>query len=80
MKDRCYALVMYGDKVQRTILSIDVGNEFADHTLKFGRIGQGRACDLNHDDVAHPLRVVLQELLECTELRKQLDSSCRFVA
>lgn len=59
------------DKIQRSIFSIDVSNELADHPLKFRRISQSRARDLNHDDVTDPFRVVAQEFFKSAQLQQR---------
>lgn len=60
--------MMNRDEVQGSILSVDMSNKLAHHPFELWRVGQGRAGNLDHDDIAHPLGIVLQELLECTEL------------
>lgn len=57
-----------GNEIEASVFAIDVGDELADHTLQLGRVGKGRAGDLDHDDIANPLGVVLQQLFECTKL------------
>ena len=55
---------MHGNEIERTVLSIDVGHKFGDLTLELGRVGQGGGRHLDQDNVANPLRVVLQQLLK----------------
>jgi hypothetical protein len=52
-------LVVDRNKVEASVLSVDVCNDLTDETLKLGGVGEGRAGDLNHDDVANPFRVVV---------------------
>lgn len=61
-------LVVHGDKVEASVLAVNVGHELTDHALELGRIGERGARHLDHDDVAHPFRVVLQELFERAKL------------
>lgn len=44
-------LVMNGDKVQASVLSVDVSDEFRDLTFEFRRVGQRGRRDLDQDDL-----------------------------
>jgi hypothetical protein len=61
-------LVVDGDEIQASILSIDVSNELTNHALEFGGVGKSGTRYLDHDDVADPLRVILKELFKCPKL------------
>ena len=63
------ALVVDGDEVQRTELSVDVRDKLRHLTFELRRVGQRRRRNLDKDDIPNPLRVILQELLEGTKLR-----------
>lgn len=63
-----YLLVMHGDEVQRAIFAVDVGDELRNLPFELGRVRQGRGRDLDEDDVANPLGVVLEQLLEGAKL------------
>ena len=60
-----------GNKVQRTILSVDVSNELGNLTLQFWRIRQGGRGNLDENDLSNPLRVVLQQFFEGSQLRAE---------
>ena len=62
--------MVYGDKVKRAVLSIDMRNELRHLALELGRVRERGRRDLDEHDLAHPLRVVLQQLLERTKLRE----------
>ena len=66
-----YVLVMHRDEVQRTVLAVDVRNEFRNLTLELGRVCQRGRSDLDKDNVPNPLWVIVEELLEGTELYMQ---------
>lgn len=68
-------LVVHGDEIQASVLSIDVSNELTNHALKLGGVGKSGTRHLDHDDVADPLRVVLKQLLKCPKLYEWSDSS-----
>jgi hypothetical protein len=53
-----------GNEVQRTILSVDVSDEFGHLTLQFWRICQGGRGNLDKDDLSDPLWVILQQFFE----------------
>lgn len=57
-----------GDKVQRTVLSVDVSDELGNLTLQLRRICQGGRGDLNENDFSDPLRVLLQQFFEGSQL------------
>lgn len=61
---------MDGDEVETSVLAVDVGHKFAHKPFEFRRIGQSGARHLNHDDVANPFRVILQQFFKRTELTK----------
>lgn len=63
------------DEVQTSIFTIDVRNEFADLPLKLGRVRQGGRGDLDHDNIANPLREILEELLKRAKLRNTRSAS-----
>ena len=67
-EDGRHALVVHGDEVERAVLAVDVGDELGDDAFELGGVGECGRGDLDHDDVADPFWVVLQELLECPEL------------
>ena len=69
-RNRDDVLVMHRDEVQRAILAIDVCNELGDLALEPGRVGQRGRCDLDQDDIPNPLRIIMQQLLERTELNR----------
>ena len=52
-------VMMDGNEIERTVLSVDVSDEFGHLMLQFWRICQGGRGDLNEDDLSNPLRVVL---------------------
>lgn len=58
------------NKVKASVLSVDVGDEFADHSFEFRGIRQGGGSYLNHHDVADPLRVILKQLFKRAQLGK----------
>ena len=64
------ALVVDGDEVQRTELSVDVRDKLGYLTLQLRRVGKSGRSNLDQNDVADPLRVVLQQLLKCTKLER----------
>lgn len=57
-----------GDEVQRTILSVDMSDELGHLMFQFRRICQGGGCDLDENDLSNPLWVVLQQLFESSQL------------
>lgn len=61
-----------GNEVQRTILSVDVSNELRYLMLQFWRVCQGRRGNLNENDLSDPLRVVLQQFFEGSQLRVEV--------
>ena len=61
-------LVMHRDEVERTILAVDMRDELRHLPLELRRVGQCGRRHLDEDDVPDPLRIVLQELLECAQL------------
>ena len=63
-------LVMYRNKIQASILAINMCDELRHDALKFGRVCEGRRGDLDHDDISDPFGVVLEEFLESTKLTK----------
>jgi hypothetical protein len=56
--------VMYGDKVEASVLSVNPSDQFTDLSLQLGRICQAGTCHLDEDDLAPPLWVVMEELFE----------------
>ena len=56
-----YRLVVMvdGNEVQRTVLSVDVSDELGYLTLQFWRVCQGRRSDLDKDDLSNPLWIIL---------------------
>lgn len=64
--------MVYRDEVKRTVLSVDVRDELRDLALEFGRIRERRRRDLDEHDIPDPLRVILQQLLEGTELDREV--------
>lgn len=71
-----HALMMDGNKVQTSILAVDMGYELVDLPLELRGISQRRGCHLDHDHIPDPLWVVLQEFLKRTELCDCLNSRC----
>ena len=69
-----------GNEVKRAVLSVDVRNELGHLTLKLGRVGQSGRRDLDEDDVADPLRVVLEQLLERAQLLQDALDDVELVA
>ena len=63
-----HVLVVNRNKVQRAILAIDVRNKLAHLAFELRRVRQRGGRDLNEDDVADPLRVVLEQLLKHAQL------------
>lgn len=51
---------MHRDEVELSELAIDVGNEFADLSLKLGRVRERGRGDLDKHNVPDPLRVLVQ--------------------
>ena len=64
-----YILMMHGDEVQRTVLPVDMGDELGYLTFELRRVCQRGRRDLNKDDIADPLRVVLEQLFERAQLQ-----------
>jgi hypothetical protein len=62
------SLVMNRSIVKGTISTVDVADELGDLCLQVGLLRQGRGGHLNEDNLAPPLGVDLQELLERLEL------------
>ena len=62
------ALVMYGYKVQGAVLAVDMCDELRDLSLELGGIRKRRRRDLDEDHISLPLRIILQQFLERTEL------------
>lgn len=59
--------MVHRDEIQATILAIDVAHELADLSFEFGRVGKSRGSNLNEDDSAYPLGVVMQQFGECAQ-------------
>ena len=59
-------IMVDGNEVQRTILSVDVSDELGHLTLQFWRIRQGGRGDLDEDYLSDPLREVFQQFFERT--------------
>ena len=66
-----HILMMNGDEIQRAVLSVNVRDELRNLTLQLGRVGKSRGCDLDEDNMADPLGIILQKLLERTELASE---------
>ena len=60
--------MMNRDEVQRSVLAVDVRDELRHLALKLRRVRERGRRDLDEDDVADPLRVVLEQLLERAQL------------
>ena len=60
--------MMHRDEVQRSVLAVDVRDELRHLALELRRVRQRGGRDLNEDDVADPLRVVLEQLLKHAQL------------
>ena len=60
--------MVHGDGVERAALAIDVRDELGHLALELRRVRQRGGRDLNEDDVADPLRVVLEQLLKHAQL------------
>lgn len=60
--------MMNWDEIKRTIFAVDMCYNLRDLPLEFWRIRKCRRRDLNEDNISNPLRVVLKELLEGSEL------------
>ena len=60
--------MMHRDEVQRSVLAVDVRDELRHLALELRRVRERGRRDLDEDDVADPLRVVLQQFLECAQL------------
>lgn len=61
-------LMMNWNEIKRTIFAVDMGYDLGDLPLEFWRIRKCRRRDLNENNISNPLRVVLKELLEGSEL------------
>lgn len=66
---------MYGNEIQTPILPIDMCDQLAHNALQLRRVCERRTCNLDHDDVADPFWVRLEELLECAELERKLSQT-----
>ena len=62
------SLVMNWNKVQATVLAVDMRDEFAYLPLEFWRVRESRGCHLDQNNFANPLWEILQELLKSSEL------------
>ena len=59
---------MARDEVEAAKLAVDLRDELADLLLQLRRVGEGWRGDLDHDDLADPLRVGEQEVAEGAQL------------
>lgn len=70
-----YSLVVHRREVERTVSTVDVADELGNKALELGRLGQSGGGDLDKDDLAAPLGVGKEELLESLELDSQNGSA-----
>lgn len=56
------------DKIQTSVLAVDVGDELADLPLEFRGISQRGGRHLDHDCLPDPFWVIFQEFLKCAKL------------
>lgn len=60
--------MVHGNEVQGTVLSVDVRDELRDLSLKLGGIRERGRRDLDKDNFALPLWIVLEKLLKSAQL------------
>jgi len=68
--------MMHGNEVQTSILAINMRDELRNNAFEFRRVRECGRGHLDHDGIAYPLRIVLEELLKGPELFNWIVSSC----
>lgn len=61
-------LMMDRNEIQTPVLAIYMRHKLGYNPLELRRICKGRGSDLDHDDIADPLRVILQKFFERAQL------------
>jgi len=62
------SLMMDRNKIEGSIFAIDMRDKLGNLSLEFRRVRQGRRRHLDHDNVADPLRIIIEQLFESMKL------------
>ena len=60
--------MMHRNEIQTPILSINMRNKLTNLALQLRAVSQSRRCHLDQNNIPDPFRIILEQLLEGTEL------------
>ena len=60
--------MMDRNKIEGSIFAIDMRDKLGNLSLEFRRVRQGRRRHLDHDNVADPLRIIVEQFFESMKL------------
>ena len=72
--------MVHRNKVEPAVLAVDLADELGDLTLELRAVGERGRRDLDEHNLADPLGVVVQELLERSQLLHDALHDVQFVA